>query len=55
MTEQLTDGGRAYAESQPDDRLIPTIALQADAGDTTWPEPFRNIAVRLCNEEGESE
>lgn len=51
---KLTEAGRAYAERQPDS-LMARVALSADAGSVEWPVQFREVAIRLCNEEGESE
>lgn len=52
---ELTDEGRAYAAAHAKESLVANVALQADLGETTWPEPFQTAAIQLCNEEGESE
>lgn len=51
---RLTSAGRAWAEAHPES-IIGRVAIQADAGDTDWPEPFRDVAIKLCNHDGEKE
>lgn len=50
----LTEAGLRYA-ARNDESLIAFVALAAAAGDTSWPEEYRDVAILICNQEGEKE
>lgn len=50
--DKLTLAGRKHALEQAD-WIIAEIALEADAGSDDFPADLQDVAVEICNHEGE--